>query len=114
MDAFLPEAMVGRQFDFNGHNLTDHGYRHGGGVFPAPGDQDPGPADVLGVHRTPHPERRRGDIAPKLDIDSRALAPVNGFHHRGSPSGNLARKRPVINIVNGLYRVVAEGYQRND
>jgi hypothetical protein len=38
MDALLAEAMVRRQFDFNGHDLTDHGQRHSGCVFSAPGD----------------------------------------------------------------------------
>jgi hypothetical protein len=54
MNAFLPEAMVGRQFDFNRHHLADYGHWHRG-VFSTPGHQYPASADVLRVHRTPHP-----------------------------------------------------------
>jgi hypothetical protein len=87
MDAFLAEAMVCRQFDFNGHDLTGGRHGHGGCVFSAPRDQDPVSADVFRVHRTPHPKRRRGDVAPELNVDSRVPAPVDVFHCRGSTSG---------------------------
>jgi hypothetical protein len=94
MDALLTEAMVCRQLDFNGHHLTERGQRHNTCVFCPPGDQDPGSANVLGVHRTPHPQRRRGNVAPELDVDSRALTPVDVFHCRGVRHPEFSAQMP--------------------
>ena len=90
MNAFLSEAMVRRQFDFNGYNVAYRRQRQGG-IRAPPGDRDTAPADILRMHRAMRPERRRRDVAPELNIHARAFTPVNIFHFFGEANtANLA------------------------
>jgi hypothetical protein len=79
MDAFLAETVVRRKFDFHRNNLSD-GWRRDPHRIAAPGHQDAAPADVFGVHGRSHPDCGRSDVAPQLDVDTRALTPVDVFH----------------------------------
>src|SRR6516164_198627 len=90
MDALLPESMVRGQFYFDGEDLPDRRGRQGGSLS-LPGDQQPAAADVLRVHRGPHPECRRSHVAPELDFNSRAFAPVD-IPHFFTTKANLALK----------------------
>ena len=49
-------------------------------VTPMPRDENTGPADVLGIHRTLRPDTRRGNVARQLYIDTWTLTLVDRLH----------------------------------
>src|ERR1022692_2526825 len=79
MNTFLAEAVIGRQFNFDGNDLAHRGDRELG-VITTPGNENTAAADVFRVHRAFNPKRRRRNMAPKVDGDSRALASINVLH----------------------------------
>src|SRR5262249_50348223 len=82
MNTFLAEPMMGRELDFNGDDLSDRRSRENRTIR-TPGQEDAAATDVLRRNGTTHPESGRSDMATELDLDSRALAPVDVFHFRG-------------------------------
>lgn len=81
MDTLLAKPMICREFHLNSYNLAEGRYGQGG-IFTAPGNKNSAAADVFGVHGGSHPKRRRRNMTPELDINSRALSPVNISHCR--------------------------------
>ena len=89
VDTFLPKPMICWEFYFYCHNLAER--RNGkGGIFSAPGDKNPTPANVFRIHRGSHPERRRSDVTAELNINTGAFSPVNISHCRSPTLANLA------------------------
>src|ERR1035437_8614774 len=79
MNTFLAKAVVVRQFYFDGDDLAG-GWDRKLPVDSAPCNENAAATDVFRVYGTLHPKRRRRDMAPKLDVDSRALTPINVLH----------------------------------
>ena len=91
MYALLSETVVGRELYLDRHDLTDCRKREGYTIG-APSHQEPTSADVLSQHRAAHPERRRGDVTPELDLNSRALSPVYVSHFLEVNTGDFSAR----------------------
>ena len=104
MDAFWVEAMVSRQFNFDGDDLTEDWQRNRAG-FAAHATSSPFRLmfSVCIALRTQ--TARACDITSQLDFNSRVFTPVDGFHRlvRHCKSNALMNLRH--NIVNGLQAV---------
>ena len=97
MNTFLAETVIGGQFHLNRHDLADRRNRQGTAVGP-PGDQQTASADVFGGHRVAQPQRWRRHMAPELDLNSRALAPVYVSHFRGFDIGDFSARSSAVSI----------------
>src|SRR5581483_6355971 len=80
VDAFLTEAVIGRQLNFDRDDLSDRRREQITLIGGAPTHQQPAATDILRVNRAPKPQSRRCDMAAELDIDTRTLTPVRGLH----------------------------------
>jgi hypothetical protein len=83
MNAFLAKPVIGRQLYFDRNDLA-----YGGkGKLPidtAPRNENATSTNVFRMHRALRPKSRRRQMAPKLDLDSRALASIDVLHFPAS------------------------------
>jgi hypothetical protein len=107
VNALLSKTMVGGQFDLDRQDIA--GRREWKReILGMPDDQNSAAADIFRGQRAVRPNAWRGNMTSKLDLDPRALAPVDNSHfYAATTPANLALLRTPINIVNGYATLVA-------
>ena len=107
MDTLLAKAVIGRQFYFDRNNLADDGSRQ---RRSSPRQAIRIPLRLMfSVYIALDPKRRRRNMAPEPDFDSRTLTPIYVFHFLCFDIAEFSASDAWHNIVNGLYTSVAEG-----
>ena len=79
MNTFLPESVVGRQFDIERQDLSERRKRRRGPLS-RQRDQYAATADIGRINLAFRPHRGRTDVTAQPDVDSRIFTPVGGLH----------------------------------